>query len=151
MGEEKLKNRQTLSKEELKALLEPQALSLSNFKEAISGKTRLFRACLFILTAAALAYLTLYNADMLDRFLSYGWTQHYGDYRLHQIRFFVGFVMLVTFYIWMLLRKPLETILLCYAGVLLYFLISGSSRLFAVLSTSNDSRFIISYVSVKSI
>jgi len=150
MDENKPTNKQTLSGEELKALLEPQALSLSNFKEALSGKTGLFKIYLFILTSTALSYLAMYNANMLERFLTYGWTQHYGDYRIHQIRFFIGFLMLVSFYIWILLRKRLETILLCYTGVLTYFLVSGTSRLILVLTLPNDSLFITVYVLIHS-
>ena len=141
----KQRKQQTLTKEEMTALLEPEVLSLSNFRDAISGKTRLFKACLFILTVATTAYLPLYSADMLDRFLSFGWTQHYGDYRLHQVRFFIGFVMIVTLYMWIILRKPLGTMLMCYGGVLLYFLISGTSRLLVVLNEPIGTRFIVGY------
>ena len=145
LSKDKLSKRGTLSKEELTALLEPEALSLSSFREAISGKTGLFKAVLFGLTLSATTYLALYSSGVLDRFLSYGWTQYYGDYQLHQIRFFIGFVMLVILYMCILLRKPLDTLLLCYAGLLAYFLVSGTARLLVVLSAPNGLRFIVGY------
>ena len=145
LSKDKLSKRGTLSKEELTALLEPEALSLSSFREAISGKTGLFKAVLFGLTLSATTYLALYSSGVLDRFLSYGWTQYYGDYQLHQIRFFIVFVMLVILYMCILLRKPLDTLLLCYAGLLAYFLVSGTARLLVVLSAPNGLRFIVGY------
>ena len=150
LSEDKLSKRQTLSKEELSALLEPEALSISNFRAAISGKTWLFKAGLFAITLATTTYLALYSADVLDRFLSFGWTQHYGDYRLHQIRFFIGFLMMVVLYICILLRRPLNALLLSYAGLLSYFLISGTSRLMVVLDEPNGLRFVIGYFTLHS-
>lgn len=150
MPDHKLDERPTLSKEELQALLEPQILSLSNVQEALSGKTRLFKVCLFALTAMAASYLGMYSTGLLDSFVSHGWTKHYGDYRLHQIRFGLGFLMLVSMYAWILLRKPLGTLLACFAGVLSYFLVSGTARLFVVLNPPNDTWFLTVYVLLNS-
>ena len=107
MAENKFDQKPALSKEELQALLEPQILSLSNLQEALGGKTRLFKFCLIVLTTLTLGYLMMYSSGMLDKFVSHGWTKHYGDYRIHQIRFGLGFLMLVLFYVWILLKKPL--------------------------------------------
>ncbi len=150
MADNKLDERPTLSKEELQALLEPQILSLSNIQEALSGKTRLFKVCLFAATAMSAAYLGMYSTGLLDNFVSHGWTKHYGDYRLHQIRFGVGFLMLVSLYVWILLKKPLGTILACYAGVLSYFLVSGTARLFVVLNPPDDTSFLTIYILLNS-
>jgi hypothetical protein len=145
MAENKFDQKPTLSKEELQALLEPQILSLSNLQEALGGKTRLFKVCLTALTILTLSYLMVYSSGLLDRFVSHGWTQHYEDYRIHQIRFGLGFLMLVLFYIWVLLKKPLGTILACCTGVLCYFLVSGTARLFVVLDPAKDTWFITVY------
>lgn len=145
MAENKFDQKPTLSKEELQALLEPQILSLSNLQEALGGKTRLFKFCLVVLTTLTLGYLMMYSSGMLDKFVSHGWTKHYGDYRIHQIRFGLGFLMLVLFYVWILLKKPLSTILACFTGVLCYFTISGTARLFVVLDPAQDTWFITVY------
>jgi hypothetical protein len=53
--------------------------------------------------------------------------------------------MLVLFYVWILLKKPLGTILACFNGVLCYFTISGTARLFVVLDPAQDTWFITVY------
>ena len=58
--------------------------------------------------------------------------------------------MLVSMYVWILLKKPLGTLLACFAGVLSYFLVSGTARLFVVLNPPNDTWFLTVYVLLNS-
>ena len=151
MSDSKAKDDAILTDEEIEALTRPvQTISLSSYGDALLNKTVAFKVYFFILTAASAAYLVSYFSGALDPHLAYGWSQAREDYVLHQLRFWAGFVMLVSLHVWLLLQQRLDTLLISCASLQAYFQFSGTAHLISLQGAVYNTWFMFVYIILQS-
>ena len=139
MPNEKSRRDGILTNEETNALSQPiPAVKLSSYGEALSNKTRRFKVYFFVISALGALYLLGYALGGLDLYIVQQPNEASADGQLRQLRFIAGFVMLVLLHTWLLMRQPLETLLMCFAALLTYFMLSRAAHFMSLGNTGDD-------------
>tara|TARA_E500000178_G_scaffold308413_1_gene322061 strand:+ start:290 stop:823 length:534 start_codon:yes stop_codon:yes gene_type:complete len=138
--------------EELDALLQPRTvLQLSSYEKAFATKTPLFKLYFYLISMLGALYVGSFMIGALDNHLAFGWSELREHHDLSRLRFVAGFIMLAIVHVGLLAGQRLETLFMCFIGLLTYILVSGTSNLIALDGAINDPWFMGIYVSIQSL
>jgi hypothetical protein len=129
------------SQEELNALLQDMPLfSLKGVRQTLQHKSRLFRTSWFLLLLLTTLYLMGWFSGILKPYMSAAVTGESADYQIHQIRFLIGFGMLIAGTVAINFNWQIERVFAVIAWVQAYFIFSGVIRQWRTLP---DDRLIV--------
>ena len=129
------------SREELDVLLKDMPLfGLKGVRQTLQQKSRLFRTSWFLLLLLTTLYLMGWFSGILKPYMAAAVTGESADYQIHQIRFLIGFGMLVVGTVALNFNWQIERVFTVIAGVQTYFIFSGVIRQWRTLP---DDRLIV--------
>ena len=129
------------SQEELDVLLKDMPLfGLNGVRQTLQQKSRLFRTSWFLLLLLTTLYLMGWFSGILKPYMAAAVTGESADYQIHQIRFLIGFSMLVVGTVALNFNWQIERVFTVIAWVHTYFIFSGVIRQWRTLP---DDRLIV--------
>ena len=118
------------TKEELDALFKDMPLfDLKSVRNTLYKRSIRFRCCWIVLMLLTLSYVMGWFSGALLPMMASSFTNLEADYQLHQLRFLIGFLMIVAGTIAINFDRNIEPVFIGIFWVQLYFHISGTLRL----------------------
>ena len=129
------------SQEELDVLLKDMPVfGLKGVRQTLQQKSRLFRTSWVLLLLLTTLYLMGWFSGILKPYMAAAVTGESADYQIHQIRFLIGFGMLVAGTVALNFNWQLERVFTVIAWIQVYFIFSGVIRQWRTLP---DDRIIV--------
>ena len=130
------------SQDELDVLLKEMPLfGLKGVRQTLQQKSRLFRTSWFLLVLLTTLYLMGWFSGILKPYMAAAVTGESADYQIHQIRFLIGFGMLVAGTVALNFNWQIERVFTVIAWIQVYFIFSGVIRQWRTLP--DDSLIVI--------
>ncbi len=132
----------TPSQEELDALLRDMpAFGPQGVRQTLEQKSKRFKNAWLLLMFLTITYTMGWFSGLLQPYMAAGVTGENADYQIHQIRFLIGFLMLIVGSIAINFNWQLERVFTVIAWVQTYFIFSGVIRQWRTLP--DDRLFVI--------
>jgi hypothetical protein len=132
----------TPSQEELDALLRDMpAFGPQGVRQTLEQKSKRFKNAWLLLMVLTITYTMGWFSGLLQPYMAAGVTGENADYQIHQIRFLIGFLMLIVGSIAINFNWQLERVFTVIAWVQTYFIFSGVIRQWRTLP--DDRLFVI--------
>lgn len=132
----------TPSQEELDALLRDMpAFGPQGVRQTLEQKSKRFKNAWLLLMFLTVTYTMGWFSGLLQPYMAAGVTGENADYQIHQIRFLIGFLMLIVGSIAINFNWQLERVFTVIAWVQTYFIFSGVIRQWRTLP--DDRLFVI--------
>jgi hypothetical protein len=132
----------TPSQEELDALLRDMpAFGPQGVRQTLEQKSKRFKNAWLLLMFLTITYTMGWFSGLLQPYMAAGVTGENADYQIHQVRFLIGFLMLIVGSIAINFNWQLERVFTVIAWVQTYFIFSGVIRQWRTLP--DDRLFVI--------
>ena len=130
------------SQEELDALLRDMPVfGLRGVRQTLRQRSKLFQRAWLLLMFLTVAYLMAWFSGFLQPYMAAGVTGEAADYKIHQVRFLMAFVLTAVGVIAVNFDWQLERVFTVIAWVHAYFVFSGIIRQWRTLP--DDSLIVI--------
>ena len=132
----------TPSQEELDALLRDMPVfGPQGVRQTLEQKSKRFKNAWLLLMFLTVTYTMGWFSGLLQPYMAAGVTGENADYQIHQVRFLIGFLMLIVGSIAINFNWQLERVFTVIAWVQTYFIFSGAIRQWRTLP--DDRLFVI--------
>jgi len=136
------------SQEELDALLRDMPVfGLRGVRQTLKQRSKLFQRAWLLLIFLSTAYLIAWFSGFLQPYMAVGVTGQAADYKIHQVRFLMAFVLTAVGVIAVNFDWQLERVFTVIAWVHAYFVFSGIIRQWHTLPP-DDSLIVIGFYSL---
>jgi len=126
------------SQEELDALLRDMPVfGLRGVRQTLRQRSKLFQRAWLVLMCLTVAYLMAWFSGFLQPYMAAGVTGEAADYKIHQVRFLMAFVLTAVGVIAVNFDWQLERVFTVIAWVHAYFVFSGIIRQWRTLPDDN--------------